>query len=96
MLINFYAEPEGYEYISFYDVYSGNIPASYFSGKIALIGVTSPAEHDDYSVPISDQDMPGVEIHANLVQSVLTRDYLYYQDVVSTIGVMFLFALIAL
>jgi len=95
MLINYYAEPSGYEYISFSDVYDKSIPASYFEGKIALIGVTSPLEHDDYVVPISNEAMPGVEIHANLVQSIITQDYLHYQDDVSAIGVVFLFALLA-
>lgn len=94
MLIKFYGEPQSYEYISFYDVYNNSIPPSYFEGKIVLIGVTSPIEHDDYIVPISNQAMPGVEIHANLVQSVLTKDYLYYQDDVSSIGIVILFALI--
>jgi len=95
MLINYYAEPGGYEYISFSDVYNKNIPASYFEGKIVLVGVTSPLEHDDYVVPISNQAMPGVEVHANLVQSIITQDYLHYQDDVSAIGIVFLFALLA-
>jgi len=84
MLINYYAEPGGYEYISFSDVYNGKIDPSYFEGKIVLIGVTSPLEHDDYIVPISSQAMPGVEM----------QDYLYYQGDVSAIGVIFLFALL--
>jgi class 3 adenylate cyclase/CHASE2 domain-containing sensor protein len=92
MLINYFAEPGGYEYVPFFDVYNSTIDPSYFKGKIVLIGVTSPLEHDDYIVPISDQAMPGVEIHANLVQSLLTRDYIYYQDDASAIGVIFLFA----
>jgi len=94
MLINYFAEPGDYEYVSFSDVYNERIDPSYFKGKILLIGVTSPVEHDDYTVPISNQDMPGVEIHANLVQSILLQDYLYYQDDISTIGVIFLFALL--
>jgi adenylate cyclase len=95
MLINFFAEPGGYEYISFYDVYNGSVPPSYFEGKIVLIGVTSPLEHDDYIVPISAQAMPGVEIHANLVQSILTQDYLVYQDDVTAAGIVILFGLLA-
>jgi len=94
-LINYYAEPRGYEYISFYDVYnkSENLPD--FEGKIILIGFTASGIDDTFNVPISDKSIPGVEIHANLVQSILTRDYIYYQDDLSSIGVIFLFALIA-
>jgi len=94
MLINYYAEPGGYNYIPFYDVYNKSISPSYFQDKIVLIGVTSPVEHDDYTVPISNKDMPGVEIHANLIQSILTRDYLYYQSDIFSIGIIILFALI--
>ncbi len=94
MLIKFFAEPGGYEYISFSDVYHNKTDPSYFEGKMVLIGVTSPIEHDDYTVPISNKDMPGVEIHANLVQSILTKDFLYYQGDVTTLGVIFLFALL--
>ena len=94
-LINYYAGPRGYEYISFYDVYnkSENLPD--FEGKIILIGFTASGVDDTFMVPISDKPMPGVEIHANLVQSILTRDYIYYQDDISSIGVIFLFALLA-
>ncbi|MBU0496806.1 MAG: adenylate/guanylate cyclase domain-containing protein, partial [Candidatus Thermoplasmatota archaeon] len=35
----------------------------------------------------------GVEINANMVQSILTRDFLTYQDDYSSIGLIFLFAL---
>jgi adenylate cyclase len=94
MLINYYAEPGGYKYISFSDVYFNRTDPAYFDGKIVLIGVTSPVEHDDYTVPISNQDMPGVEIHANLVQSILTRDYINYQDDISAFGIIILFGLL--
>ncbi|KYK31337.1 MAG: hypothetical protein AYK22_07985 [Thermoplasmatales archaeon SG8-52-3] len=94
LLINYYAEPEGYNYISFSDVYNERINPEYFNEKIVLIGVTSPVEHDDYTVPISNKDMPGVEIHANLVQSILTQDYIYYQDDLSAIAVIFLFGIL--
>ncbi len=95
MLIKFYSEPGGYEYISFSDVYNNKTNPSYFKDKIVLIGATASDLHDDVIVPISNQAMPGVEVNANLVQSILTRDYLYYQDDISAIGIIFLFAILA-
>ncbi|MFH1101367.1 MAG: adenylate/guanylate cyclase domain-containing protein [Methanobacteriota archaeon] len=94
MLIHYFAPRGGYEYISFSDVFNNKINSSYFNGKIVLIGVTASDLHDDAIVPISNQAMPGVEINANLVQSILTREFLYYQDDMSAIGVVFLFALL--
>ena len=95
MLIKFYSEPGGYEHISFSDVYNNKTNPSYFENKIVLIGATASDLHDDVIVPISNQAMPGVEVNANLVQSILTRDYLYYQDDVSAIAIIFLFAILA-
>ena len=94
-LINFYSEPGGYEYIPFSDVYNNDVEPSKFEGKIVLIGATAANLHDDAIVPISDKAMPGVEVNANLVQSILMEDYLYYQDDVTAMGVIFLFALLA-
>jgi adenylate cyclase len=93
-LINFYAEPRGYQYVSFYDVYNNSENLPDFNEKIVLIGFTASGVDDTFMVPISDEAMPGVEIHANLVQSILTRDYIYYQDDISAIGIVFLFALL--
>jgi len=94
MLINYYSEPRGYTYVSFYDVYNNSENLPDFSGKIVLIGYTASGVDDTFGVPISSEAMSGVEIHANLVQSILTRDFIEYQDDFSAIGVVFLFALI--
>ncbi len=95
MLIKFFAPPEGYNYISFSDIYNNKTDPSYFKDKIVLIGATASDLHDDAVVPISNQAMPGVEINANLVQSILTRDFLHYQDDVSAVGIIFLFSVLA-
>jgi adenylate cyclase len=94
MLINFFAAPGGYTYISFSDVYHNKTDPSYFKDKIVLIGATASDLHDDVIVPISNQVMPGVEVNANLVQSILTRDFLHYQDDISAIIVIVVFALL--
>jgi len=93
MLINFFSEPGGYTHISFSDIYHNKTDPSYFQGKIVLIGTTASNLHDDAIVPISNEAMDGVEINANLVQSILTRDFLHNQDDLSAVGLIFLFAL---
>lgn len=92
MLIKFFASPGGYSSISFSEIYYNKIHPSYFKNKIVLIGATAPDLHDDVRVPLSTQAMSGVEVNANIVQSVLTRDFLYYQDDVSAVGIIILFA----
>lgn len=95
MLIKFYSEPGGYQYVSFYDVYNNSANLPDFNGKIVLIGYTASGVDDTFMVPISDKAMPGVEIHANLIQSILWKDFIHYQDDVSSIGIIFLFAILA-
>lgn len=65
-----------YERISFSDALKEK-PET-FKDKIIFIGATAPNLHDDYLVPTSEgKRMPGVEFHANAVQTILTKKYLY-------------------
>jgi len=93
-LIKYYDEPGGYKYYSFTDIYHKRVNLTDFAGKIVLIGATAANLHDDAIVPISAQAMPGVEINANLVQEIILQDYIYYQDTITVILFVFLFALI--
>ncbi len=94
MLIKFYSEPRGYQYVSFYDVYNNSENLPDFKGKIILIGYTASGVDDTFLVPISDKAMPGVEIHANLIQSILWKDYINYQDDFSSVAIIFFFAIL--
>lgn len=94
MLINFFSKPGGYTTIPFSDVYDNKINPSFFQNKIVLIGATASDLHDDAIVPISNQAMSGVEINANIVQSIILQDFIFYQDAASTIFLIFLFAII--
>ncbi|MBW2994171.1 adenylate/guanylate cyclase domain-containing protein, partial [Candidatus Woesearchaeota archaeon] len=98
-LVNFVGVPGSFKYYSFADVYSGRVNSSEFKDKLVLIGATSPDMHDDYFVPTSDgKAMPGVEIHANTIQTMINKDYLGEQGKWSTILLMlalsFLLALV--
>jgi adenylate cyclase len=94
MLINYYSEPGGFEYVSFYDAYNNSENLPDFEGKIVLIGYTASGVDDTFMVPISDKAMAGVEIHANLVQSLILKDFIHYQDDITAIGIIFLFAIL--
>ncbi len=53
--------------------------AGSFKDKIVLIGLTSVEFHDTHHTPFfseNNQLMPGVEIHANFIETVLRNDYL--------------------
>jgi serine/threonine protein kinase/CHASE2 domain-containing sensor protein len=66
-----YAGPAGsFPQVSFGDVYAGKVPPAFFRGKIVEVGVTAPSLHDVNPTP-TDSQMPGVEIQANAVSTIL-------------------------
>lgn len=76
-LINFVGEPKSFNYISASDVIKEKVKPEFFKNKIVFLGSTSPGLHDNYFVPTSEGvEMPGVEIHANALQTLIIKNYL--------------------
>jgi CHASE2 domain-containing sensor protein len=69
--IDFRGPPGAFPHYSFADVMAGRVPASAFTGKAVLIGVTDPVGDDLFVTSISSVPMPGVEVHANALWTVL-------------------------
>ncbi len=73
----FYSEPRqkmdvetGYETLSFIDILNSQKPLP-LEGTIALIGPFVTAMQDEYPTPVSPVKMFGIEIHANMIQTLL-------------------------
>jgi adenylate cyclase len=67
-----YRGPKGsFAYISLADVLHDRVAPEALAGKIALIGTTAPGLQDLRSTPVGSV-YPGVEIHANMVSSILS------------------------
>jgi len=82
MLINYFANPYKFNTISYKDIYFQDVPD--LTDKIAIIGVTTPKVQDHLPTPKNTSEpMPGVEIHANAVQTILDQEYLQNQSQVS-------------
>ncbi|MBS3112887.1 adenylate/guanylate cyclase domain-containing protein [Candidatus Woesearchaeota archaeon] len=80
-VINFIGKPYSFEYYSITDVIDGVVSAKVFKDSIVLIGATSPDMHDDYFVPTSSgKAMPGVEVHANIIQTMILGSQLEKQN----------------
>lgn len=61
-----------YDGVSIAALISGQVPADYWAGKIVIIGPYAPALQDAYVTPIDKgEQMYGVEIQANVIQSLL-------------------------
>lgn len=65
-----------FEEIPYSAVLSGEVPPSYFENRIVLIGPYATGFKDDFLTPISGKNtLYGVEIHANIIQSLLDDNY---------------------
>jgi adenylate cyclase len=79
LLINFYGGRATFPTFSMYQVLNGEVPAETFTDKIVLIGFTTSLEQDLHITAFnppwgSPELIPGVEIHANVVASLLNGD----------------------
>ena len=71
-LINFRGGPRTFPWVSYYRVINGEVPVEYFKDKIVLIGPTTEILHDQFPTAFArGGDMPGVEIHANALETLL-------------------------
>lgn len=64
-----YGRPDPARYVSAADVLSGRVEASRFERRLVLVGVTAVGLGDVHVTPVAAR-MPGVEIHAQWLESV--------------------------
>jgi adenylate cyclase len=64
--------PKGgaFPYVSASDVLAGRVRKEVLEGHIILVGTTAPGLQDLRSTPVNNE-YPGVEVHANLIKSIL-------------------------
>jgi adenylate cyclase len=66
-------------YVSAKDVLQGRVPRDRVEGKLVLIGTSAVGLLDVKTTPVSAA-MPGVEIHAQILESALTKSSLTYPN----------------
>lgn len=73
-LIPFGPNAQSYTRLSFASVLDGRVPADQLRGRIVLIGVTASGLYDRFATPVSGElgPLPGVYIHANVLDTLLT------------------------
>ncbi|MBQ7833727.1 MAG: CHASE2 domain-containing protein, partial [Lachnospiraceae bacterium] len=73
--IYYAGKPYDYESISLIDVLEGKVDARVFMDCIVLVGAYATGLQDQFTVPNSSNQMFGVEINANLIQSFLDEQH---------------------
>lgn len=70
VFINYRGSPQTFLTIPYYQVLNGEVEPDLFAGAMVLVGSTSPILHDIFPTPFATHgDMPGVEIHANFLET---------------------------
>ena len=70
-----YKLPQESQYISASSVFEGNFDRSRFENKYVLIGASAQGLFDLVKTPLGII-MPGVEVHANVIENILDKSYL--------------------
>jgi CHASE2 domain-containing sensor protein len=75
LLINYLGPPKTFPHFSISNILNGKLPRGTFTDKIVLIGATATGIYDAHATPLSAA-YPGVEIHATVIDNILTQRFL--------------------
>jgi adenylate cyclase len=79
ILVNYRGDSRRFPHIPITDILNNKVPDDIFKDKIVIVGATATGIYDMRATPFSGV-FPGVEIHANLIDSILSKDFLYKPD----------------
>ena len=74
--VNYHGPSYTYPHYSMADVIEKKVTPQTFAGRIVLIGATATGIGDLRTTPFGDNDYPGVEIHANVIDDILNHSFL--------------------
>ena len=92
ILVNFRGKEKTFKYISALDIYNNNFKSEEIRDKIALIGTSATALMDLRATPF-ESIFPGVEVHANVIDNILNKDFLFKPSWIEAINICLIFVL---
>lgn len=87
IMVNYRGGPRTFPHISATDILRGNAPEGALKNRIVIVGATAVGIYDLRVTPFAAV-FPGVEVHANLIDMVLSGDFLFYPAWVAYIDVL--------
>ncbi len=76
-LINYGGGPRSFPTYSYYQIVHKMIPEEWIKDRIVLVGATAPDLRDTFATPFFNAGLtPGVEIHANVLATILEEAYI--------------------
>ncbi|WP_122892845.1 CHASE2 domain-containing protein [Arcobacter peruensis] len=95
LLINFRGKEKTFKYISALDIYNNDFKKEDIENKIALIGTSAAALMDLRATPF-ESIFPGVEVHANAIDNIIAKDFLYESSWIDGANIFIIFILVLL
>jgi adenylate cyclase len=78
-LVNYYGPAHTFTHYSASDVLTGKVGVDELRGKIVLVGGTAAGTYDIHTSPFGPL-YPGIEVHANVMESVINGEFLMRPD----------------
>jgi adenylate cyclase len=75
MIVNYRGGSKNFQYLSAIDIFNNRFNPKNIEGKIALIGTSATGLNDLRATPFGSV-FPGVEVHANVIDNIITQDFL--------------------
>jgi adenylate cyclase len=76
LLINYRGPRNTFPSFSFADLLAGHVAADKLAGRVVLIGASFVGSGDSYAQPFGSTPMPGVERMANIIATIIGRDFI--------------------
>lgn len=77
-----YSEFDPDHYVSALDVINGTIPPEKLAGKLVLVGTSATGLKDLRASPLTS-NLPGVEMHMQLLENILTQSYMFRPEFIA-------------
>ncbi len=95
LMVNYRGKQKHFTYISASDILNGNFNKKIIDGKFILLGTSAPGLKDLRSTPL-DAGYPGVEIHANVIDNILTGNFIHKPLIAHLYNIVIIWVLIFL
>ena len=91
MFINYYGTEGTFQHISVTDILNADLKKlKYLKGKIVMVGATAIGIYDMRVTPF-ESIFPGLEIHANTLENILSENYIQHPDWIPLIDMFIIF-----
>lgn len=91
IFVNYRGAGKTFDYISALDVYDGSFDPARVEGKFILLGTSAAGLLDLRAMPY-DNVYPGVEIHANVIDNIITGDFISKPNWIQAVDLLVIFA----